>query len=642
MLDDYNKARKAGLKNMNYMIRHDKDPYLTSLDKIINFNYAQSMINLGIMEIPLTRVVGTRHASRAASFSSNFMPIMDNNTEFSYKWSTLFDSQVEEGIREPVKVYEYLWNFYVEEGNKRVSVLKYMEVPSITAEVIRIQPTDDGSELIQAYHEFEKFFQASRSYLFVFKKPGQYQKLAEMLGMSLDESWPWDKMNQLSGAYYRFAKIYREETDEAMYSFCSDAFYIYLTLYDFDTLLDSSANVLKQRIRKLLPEFIVNLPGKQLVVKEEPPQQKKDDSVLSVLSSLIPDIIPKKKPLVVFLHRSNPEDSAWIASHHQGIEYVKENMKDMIDIEERFDLSDSLSIEKAIDEAADKKADVIFTTSANEINDTLKGSIKYPDIQFFNCSLNESHQSVSSYYAKLYGTKFLLGALAASLCENGKIGYLADYPIYGTLANINAFAIGAAFIKPEIKVYLKWSTVETYKWQEEFQKEDVHLISAHDLTKPSWGTNELGLYRHDANGNNETLAVPVVNWGMYYEMILLEVINRESPYLNAKDTVAVNYWYGISAGIADLILSDKLPYYSRKMLYLLRDTMIKETLNPFSGEMHSQKGLIQDINSPRLNNEQIINMDWLNDNIIGDIPDYDQFNEYTRSIIDVSGITIKR
>lgn len=32
---------------------------------------------------------------------------------------------------------------------------------------------------------------------------------------------------------------------------------------------------------------------------------------------------------------------------------------------------------------------------------------------------------------------------AAALCEDGRIAYIADYPVYGAVANINAFAIGS-------------------------------------------------------------------------------------------------------------------------------------------------------------------------------------------------------
>ncbi len=44
------------------------------------------------------------------------MPILDWGTEFSAKWASLSDSQVNEGIRDDIKVYEYMNKFYVLEA----------------------------------------------------------------------------------------------------------------------------------------------------------------------------------------------------------------------------------------------------------------------------------------------------------------------------------------------------------------------------------------------------------------------------------------------------------------------------------------------------------------------------------------------
>lgn len=68
------------------------------------------------------------------------MPILRENTEFAYKWASLSESHVNEGIREPVKAYEYMNEFYIEEGNKRVSVLKYYDAVSVPGIVTRILP----------------------------------------------------------------------------------------------------------------------------------------------------------------------------------------------------------------------------------------------------------------------------------------------------------------------------------------------------------------------------------------------------------------------------------------------------------------------------------------------------------------------
>ena len=65
---------------------------------------------------------------------------------------------------------------------------------------------------------------------------------------------------------------------------------------------------------------------------------------------------------------------------------------------------------------------------------------------------------------------FLQGVLAGALATQNKIGYVAQYPVYGTVANINAFALGAKFVNPRAKIYLKWSSVKGINIEEEFKK----------------------------------------------------------------------------------------------------------------------------------------------------------------------------
>ena len=142
--EQYKKARKAGIKAFREAGGKGRYPYLTSLDEILLHTKTAGTEDLGVCEIPLSRVTGTKTASRSESFAWNFMPLLREKTEFSGKWERLYEAQMEEGIREPVKVYEYMHHFYVREGNKRVSVMKYVGAVKITADVTRIFPKRDG------------------------------------------------------------------------------------------------------------------------------------------------------------------------------------------------------------------------------------------------------------------------------------------------------------------------------------------------------------------------------------------------------------------------------------------------------------------------------------------------------------------
>lgn len=146
--DDYLKAQKLALKAYKNKTVRGAYPYLPVLDEILSHVRIEREEILGTVNIPLKQVVGTSSAGRTQAFASNFMPLLDYGSEFATKWSTLYDAQIEEGIHTPIKAYEFLNKYYVIEGNKRTSVLKYVDSPTIAAEVIRKVPrlTDDPGD----------------------------------------------------------------------------------------------------------------------------------------------------------------------------------------------------------------------------------------------------------------------------------------------------------------------------------------------------------------------------------------------------------------------------------------------------------------------------------------------------------------
>ena len=89
-----------------------------------------------------------------------------------------------------------------------------------------------------------------------------------------------------------------------------------------------------------------------------------------------------------------------------------------------------------------------FSTSHRLMEYTLRAAVEYPRVRFLNCSIGLPHQSVRSYFGKMYEAKFLLGALAASMADNHRIGYHASVFASGALSEINAFAIGASLLDP--------------------------------------------------------------------------------------------------------------------------------------------------------------------------------------------------
>ena len=111
--------------------------------------------------------------------------------------------------------------------------------------------------------------------------------------------------------------------------------------------------------------------------------------------------------------------------------------------------------------------------------------------------------------------------------------------------------------------------------------------------------------------------------------------------LSAKTGQALNLWWGMSAGVIDVILSKNLPYYSVKMIDIYRRALINGTFHPFDGELHSQTGIVRGPGEAPLTNEEIVAMDWLNDNVVGRVPAFEELTVAGQRAAKVSGIRLE-
>ena len=59
---------------------------------------------------------------------------------------------------------------------------------------------------------------------------------------------------------------------------------------------------------------------------------------------------------------------------------------------------------------------------------------------------------------------------------------------------------------------------------------------------------------------------------------------------------------------------------------------------PFAGEINTQTGQLQPPGGQALDDDSIIRMDWLNENIIGRIPEKEEMTERAQKMLSVSGV----
>lgn len=631
MLDNYLEAKKLGDRAYRNALLFRQSPYLESLDEFLKNEDIQGENRLGTLEIPVKDIAGTKTKARQQSFAKNFMPILGANTEFASKWASLYDSVQEEGVREPILVYEYMYKFYVQEGNKRVSVSRFNGAVSIPATVIRILPKRTEEKENKLYYEFVEFYKCSGLYSIRFSEMGAYDRFSQFLGMKSGEIWPSELCTDVRSAYSRFSELYFTMGGKKLGNTGGDAFFLYINFYGLESILENSTEEIKEKLEKLWNEY--KKSAGEVVLVQNPEEMKKTSGFFDFFSGGS-SYTEKSALKIAFLYEKTIENSTWAYSHELGRNDIQEKFHHRVETRCWQGCCTDEKLQEGIREAVLWGAKVIFTTAPFMAQESVKAALEYPDLYILNCSVNTSYNSIRTYYGRMYEAKFLMGALAASITDGNDLGYVEQFPLYGTVSNINAFAIGAQFINPWAKVHLSWSGLINANWKEEFRRKDIHTISGPEFSKPFERSREFGLYISSNGEVGFNVAAAVYNWGKYYEIIIRSILegNYDANSL-AKTHSALNYYYGLKEGVIDVILSGNLSYSSKKLMSILEKEIEEGRLLPFSGEIHSQTEKIRAEGAESLNMEEIVDMRWLNDNVIGEIPPLEAFTKEAQETI---------
>ena len=632
----YKEALKLGQKEVRSRTAKEKNPYLPVLDEIVPPEKALTGIHLGVVQIPVWFIVGTKTGGRVSAFAANFMPVLDEGTEFADKWEALYRSHISEGIRDPIKVFEYLNRYYVQEGNKRVSVLKFCGAYSVTAEVIRILPERTNDEKIQLYYEFLEFNRYSKINFIEFTKRGSYQKLMRMMGKSYGEWWTIEEQRRFSSAYYFFEKAYKENGGDKLKITIGDAMLNYIKIYGYPELQNAGDAEIRMNLKKMWEDIALIEENETIELKTTPPEEKEIKP--SVLSMILPIAKPSKLK-AAFVYDVPPDKSGWVSDHERGRQYAQTVLGDQA-ATSVYIVEDEHKQYELLEKAVADGNKILFTTSPRMLQASLRAAINYPDIVVMNCSLNISHRYLRTYYTRMYEVKFILGVLAGSLTQSGRLGYVCDYPIYGQIAGINAFALGAQMANPRTKVYLEWSSVKgAGEAALALSRRHIHLISSQDTARFTEDTRQSFGLSHISHDKTDLLAVPVWKWGVYYEKMIRGVLDKtiKSEYVNTAR--ALNYYWGMSAGVVDIEYAPALPPSSRRYADFFRSSLISGAGKPFLTPFVTQNGDVIGSRQHELSLEQIIRMDYLAENVIGSIPSYDELNPVGKKTVDMVGVS---
>lgn len=607
-LKEYSKSTASGLSG--YL------PFLEDVTKDIEILYEQ---DLGTLELPLHKIIGTYTKSRSKSFAANFMPIIGSRTEFAQKWISLCAAHINEGIRDPIKAYEFLNRFYVIEGNKRVSVLKYYNAYSIAGQVSRLIPKRDENNLtISMYYEFLDFYKKTGINIIWFSKKNSFNRLSTLLdGFTPKfETLQTDKYKYFANSVYLpFRKAYLELGGQKLPITTGDAFLEYAFIYGFpESIMEEE---LYTRLKAFIKELELMSGYKSTDVQTGPSLESE-----SLINTITTFVIPKKNLKVAFVYAMDASVSSWTFAQEMGRNHVNNVFGDEISTSFVDNVPETLEAYDYLKKLALEGNDIVFVTSPSFINATLKAAMEFPETKFLNCMETQSYKHVNTYFGRIYEPRFLAGIVAGAVTKTNVLGYVGTHPVPDVINGINSFAIGARMVNPHAKIIVEWlnewdDVNASHKASDKLVMEGADIISHHDTLSKSDFSREFGVYlvvKEEGTDHytKDYIAAPIWNWGIFYENMIRNIMNNRRIFGN--DDKVINFWWGMDSGIVDFFYSKRLvPAETQKLVEFMRAMIIKGEFHPFTGPIYSQDGELRVKHDQNASRDQIINMDWFVD-----------------------------
>jgi len=631
--DEYQAALKEGQREYKELTAAGRNPYPAVLDELLPDLGALTVQELPCQEIPMDRIVGTRTAGRVSALTAGFLPLLSEESEFAQKWMALCQAHLSDtGIRDAIACYEYMGAFYVQEGNKRVSVMKHFGNSRILSDIRRVLPPRSDDPRIRAYYELVDFHRCAGTYEIQFQKPGEYAKLLSALGKKPGEVWTEEERRRFASRYHYFREAFLALGGQKKDLRPEDALLLWLRVYPYEQLGTQTGKELKESLSSVWQDVQVTAEPEPISLMTAP-EAEGQQSLLGKLISPAP-----KRLTVGMIYQQDEQISTWTKGHAQGAAHLAQALGEQVKVQEYFHADTPDDAQALLDQAVAEGADLVFTTTPLLLEPTLKAAVKWPKVRFLNCSAGTSLSSVRSYYCRIYEGKFISGLIAGAMAKNDLIGYVASYPILGVPASVNAFSLGARMTNPRARILLEWSCLEGNAAQKLIDR-GARVISNRDVPVPNahyMGLGEYGTFLIDAAGRLSPLASPCWMWGKLYENLVRTVLS--GSYDQKKAPEAINYWWGMDSGVIDMQMTDLIPEGIRALAASLMDQIKAGTLLPFRRELVAQDGTVKNDGSRDLSSLELLTMDYLSDAVEGRIPAYEELLPMSRALVRELGL----
>lgn len=339
-----------------------------------------------------------------------------------------------------------------------------------------------------------------------------------------------------------------------------------------------------------------------------------------------------EKTKVGFIYVGPKDDFGYNQAAYEGSEAAAAELGN-IELLQAESVPEDAGVERVMERMISQGAKVLFPTSYGYLKYAQAVAAKHPDVVVVHQGGLEAEPKLpnfGTYFGTVYEPVYLAGIAAGKATKSNKLGYIVAFPIPQTLANVNAFELGAKSVNPDATT----TVVFTASWCDPgkqaqaataliSQKVDV-LTQHQDCTKTIIETAErAGIssvgYHYDASSlaPKGWLTGSEWNWGPMYTDIITTALEGKfegSPYdgdyrvgLQTGDNPFVQSPFG--PGVDDATKAEIETAKGK-----LADTGI------FTGPLKDQSGKEAVPAGKTLTYDEVEQMNFLVEGVVGNIP----------------------
>lgn len=333
------------------------------------------------------------------------------------------------------------------------------------------------------------------------------------------------------------------------------------------------------------------------------------------------------EPLGITLVVPSPiGDVGWGHALKAGLEPVKAAYGDKVKITVLENIAEGPDADRIMNKTVADGNHFLVAGSFGYQNGALQIARRNPKVSVLHASGFQVAPNFSPFAAKYFQGTYLMGMAAAALSKTGKLGSVSAFAIPELITSINAFALGAQAVNPNIEISVVWvnSWFDPAKEQEAAkaliaQKCDVIFSNAQDTPSVISLCEEQGVYGFNLNSSMKKYA-PKTYLGC--------VATDWSPYFKAQvDAHLAGKFKGANAflGVADKVVEvvDWNPAIPADTMAKIKDVEGKiaaGSFSPFTGPITKVDGSVGVAAGKTMADGEIVAMDWHVKGVVTPLP----------------------